>query len=96
MCGRLVLRSLQKWKTDSCTMVVLIHLKDLLQNFQVQRQSAYKIPLPWTENFFKLYTTDAGQGFKVSVAIFPSSGGVEFLSTRFDMITKIIRESFCL
>ena len=40
------------WKTEFHTVVVLILLKTLLQNFHPQRQWCIKILLPWAQKFY--------------------------------------------
>ena len=40
------------WKTEFCTVVVLIPLKILVQNYQPQRQWCIKILLPWAQKFY--------------------------------------------
>ena len=59
--------------TDLSTVVVLILLQSSLQNFQPQRQWSITVLPPMGPEI--LYTTDAGEGVKVSVVNFPSSGG---------------------
>ena len=62
-----------------CAVVVLILFRILLQNFQPQRQWCIKNPPPMGPKI--LYTTGAGKGVEVSVAILPSSGGWHFERT---------------
>ena len=54
-------------------MLVLILSKRLLQNFQPQRQWCVKMLLLRPQNFYAPLVL--GRGVKVSVAMFPSSGG---------------------
>ena len=65
------------WKTDFYIAVVLTLLKSFLQNFQPQHQFCIKSS-PHGERSFLQQTIGVGKGVNVSVAIFPSNGGVQY------------------
>ena len=61
------------WETDFYPVVVLILSKKLTAESSASVPVVYKNPPPTSAEL--LYTTGAEEGVKVSVAIFPSSGG---------------------
>ena len=62
-----------KWKTEFYTVVLRILLKNLTAELSASAPVVYKNPSSLCPEI--LYTTGAGKGFKVSAAIFASSGG---------------------
>ena len=62
------------WEIDLYTVVVLIFFEKFTANFSASAPVVYKHPPPMGPEIS--YTTGAGRGVKVTVAIFASSGGV--------------------